>query len=72
MLVDYFTGATNPHHEDLLKTIQSLQADSDRDVRFFVCKVPDSENDIIPNMVGTLHVTPHIDVKEAVPVHAGH
>jgi hypothetical protein len=36
MLVEYFTSANNPHHEDLLKTVQQLQSDKDRDVRYFV------------------------------------
>ena len=52
---DYFTGAQNPHHADLLSTIQALQTDSDRDVRFFVCRNPESEGQIIPNMVCTTH-----------------
>jgi uncharacterized protein YpmB len=33
---EYFTSANNPHHEDLLKTVQQLQSDKDRDVRYFV------------------------------------
>lgn len=33
---DYLTSAHNPHHDDLLKTVQQLQSDSDKDVRFFV------------------------------------
>ena len=33
---DYFTSAQNPHHEDLLATVQLLKADTDRDVRYFV------------------------------------
>ncbi|KAK3581114.1 hypothetical protein CHS0354_033907 [Potamilus streckersoni] len=32
---DYFTSLKNPFHDDLLKILQSLQSDSDRDVRFF-------------------------------------
>ncbi|KAL3859973.1 hypothetical protein ACJMK2_010151 [Sinanodonta woodiana] len=32
---DYFTSSKNPFHEELLKILQSLQSDSDRDVRFF-------------------------------------
>ena len=40
---DYLTGPTNPHHEDLLKTVQQLQADRDRDVRYFVGAGPASQ-----------------------------
>ena len=36
MFTEYFTSANNPHHEDLLKTVQQLQSDQDRDVRYFV------------------------------------
>ncbi|KAK7114611.1 serine/threonine-protein phosphatase 4 regulatory subunit 1-like [Littorina saxatilis] len=36
--LDYFTSSQNPFHGDLLVTLQALQTDKDRDVRFFSCE----------------------------------
>ncbi|XP_064598728.1 LOW QUALITY PROTEIN: serine/threonine-protein phosphatase 4 regulatory subunit 1-like [Liolophura sinensis] len=38
---DYFTSYQNPHHEELLQSIQSLKSDSDKDVRYFSSLEPD-------------------------------
>jgi len=33
---EYLTGPSNPHHDDLLKTVHQLKSDRDQDVRYFV------------------------------------
>lgn len=38
LTADYFTSSQNPFHGDLLVTLQALQTDKDRDVRFFSCE----------------------------------
>ncbi|XP_046359884.1 serine/threonine-protein phosphatase 4 regulatory subunit 1-like isoform X1 [Haliotis rufescens] len=40
--LEYFTSQRNPQHEELIATLQKLQADTDRDVRFFVSQHPET------------------------------
>ncbi|XP_041375739.1 serine/threonine-protein phosphatase 4 regulatory subunit 1-like isoform X3 [Gigantopelta aegis] len=40
---EFYTSQKNPHHEDLLQILQKLQADNDRDVRYFVTKPPETD-----------------------------
>ncbi|XP_064640265.1 serine/threonine-protein phosphatase 4 regulatory subunit 1-like isoform X2 [Lineus longissimus] len=42
---DYFTSQRNPHHGDQLRTIQGLQSDCDRDVRYCASLPPQTEID---------------------------
>ena len=42
---DYFTSSQNPHHEELIASLQVLQTDKDRDVRYFSCQQANSYSD---------------------------
>ncbi len=55
MFSDYFTSASNPHHEELLKTMTAMQSDSDRDVRYFVSQAPErgGATDLSMNVSGS-------------------
>ncbi|XP_067652589.1 serine/threonine-protein phosphatase 4 regulatory subunit 1-like isoform X1 [Haliotis asinina] len=50
--LEYFTSQQNPQHEELIATLQKLQTDTDRDVRFFVSQHPEttisSPHDTVP------------------------
>ena len=61
LLPDYFTSSQNPHHEELIASLQGLQSDKDRDVRYFACLQANSDSDNgIPHAYDTVsrvHVT---------------
>ncbi|KAK6178211.1 hypothetical protein SNE40_013021 [Patella caerulea] len=42
--LEFFTSQSNPHHEDLIQTLQSLQTDVDRDVRYFASHPRDTDD----------------------------
>ncbi|XP_074644442.1 serine/threonine-protein phosphatase 4 regulatory subunit 1-like [Tubulanus polymorphus] len=48
---EYFTSYKNPHHEELLRTIQTLKSDADKDVRHFISHPPDSNSQHIEDTV---------------------
>ncbi|XP_033755610.1 serine/threonine-protein phosphatase 4 regulatory subunit 1-like isoform X3 [Pecten maximus] len=39
---EYFTSPKNPLYDEMCRTLQNLQSDSDRDVRFFACPQQDT------------------------------
>ena len=63
-IADYFTSSENPHVDDLMRTVQALKEDTDRDVRHFAgafSTQPDEKlhpsddcaNNIIPSDLAT-------------------
>ncbi|XP_021372324.1 serine/threonine-protein phosphatase 4 regulatory subunit 1-like isoform X2 [Mizuhopecten yessoensis] len=52
---EYFTSPKNPLYEEMCRTLQNLQSDSDRDVRFFACPQQDTcvdnEEDFNPDYI---------------------
>lgn len=42
LLPEYFTSPKNPLYDEMCRTLQNLQSDSDRDVRFFACPQQDT------------------------------
>ncbi|XP_069112573.1 serine/threonine-protein phosphatase 4 regulatory subunit 1-like isoform X2 [Argopecten irradians] len=52
---EYFTSPKNPLYDEMCKTLQNLQSDSDRDVRFFACPQQDTfvdhEEDLHPDYI---------------------
>ena len=55
---EYFTSVKNPCHETLLSTIQGLQSDVDKDVRYFSSITAQTVDDGEPNYtVGRLTLT---------------
>ena len=58
-IADYFTSSENPHVDDLMRTVQALKEDTDRDVRHFAgafSTQPDEKlhpNNITPSDLAT-------------------